>query len=157
MDIIKIEDNNFADNNKLSKMYVAFVRLIDELKKYEVDSEVIAFINSEIEKINSFSGKDKKFLKLFVHSQERILKLLETKLGLVTKKHYQNAWMSTGLAVGLSIGVAIGASTDNMGMMAVGLPIGIAIGMQLGKGKDKKVFEEGKQLDVEIENGVIVI
>ena len=155
MKILEIENNNFANNNKLNKMYIDFVKLIDEINKHEIPDRVIEEINTEIEKMNTFFGKDKKFLKVFVKSQLKILKILESNLGLVPKKHYQNTWMALGIAIGISIGVAIGA-TINMGMMAIGLPIGLGIGIFLGKKKDDEVLKQGKQLDIEIEQAFVI-
>ena len=149
MRILEIEKDNFANNKKLDKMYINFIKLVEEMNKHEIPDEVIEEINTEIEKMNTFSGKDKKFLKVFVKSQLKILKILEAKLGLVPKKHYQNTWMVVGIAIGISIGVAIG-STTNMGMMAIGLPIGLGVGIHLGKKKDDEALKQGKQLDVEI-------
>ena len=155
MKIIEIENNNFANNKKLNKIYVDFVKLFDEVNKHEIPEDIIKEINTEIEKINSFSGKDKKFLKVFVKSQLKTLRILEAKLGLVPKKHYQNTWMAVGIAIGISLGVAIGTAT-NMGMMAIGLPIGLGIGIHLGKKKDDEVLKQGKQLDVEIEQTFMI-
>jgi 3-oxoacyl-[acyl-carrier-protein] synthase III len=149
MRILEIENDNFANNKKLDKKYINFIKLVEEMNKHEIPDEVIEEINTEIEKMNTFSGKDKKFLKVFVKSQLKILKKLEAKLGLVPKKHYQNTWMVVGIAIGISIGVAIG-STTNMGMMAIGLPIGLGVGIHLGKKKDDEALKQGKQLDVEI-------
>jgi hypothetical protein len=149
MRILEIENDNFANNKKLDKKYINFIKLVEEMNKHEIPDEVIEEINTEIEKMNTFSGKDKKFLKVFVKSQLKILKILEAKLGLVPKKHYQNTWMVVGIAIGISIGVAIG-STTNMGMMAIGLPIGLGVGIHLGKKKDDEALKQGKQLDVEI-------
>lgn len=53
----------------------------------------------------------------------RILKLIEKELKLVPKNSYRNRWMA-------------------IGMSAFGVPI--------GAGMDKKAFEEGRQLDMEI-------
>jgi hypothetical protein len=51
---------------------------------------------------------------------------------------------------GIPIGVAFGASLGNMAFLGIGLPIGLATGIAVGSGMDKKAFEEGRRLDVEI-------
>ncbi len=51
---------------------------------------------------------------------------------------------------GVPLGVVFGASFGNMGFIGIGLPIGMVIGMALGVSMDKKAFEEGRQLDLEI-------
>ena len=53
-------------------------------------------------------------------------------------------------AFGIPLGVAFGASLDNMAFLGIGIPIGMAIGMAVGAGMDKKAFEEGRQLNLEI-------
>lgn len=56
--------------------------------------------------------------------------------------------------IGLPIGVAFGASIGNMGLLGIGLPIGMVIGLALGSGMDKKVSKEGRQLNIELKNGI---
>jgi hypothetical protein len=48
------------------------------------------------------------------------------------------------------LGVAVGLSLGNMGMIGLGFPIGMAVGIGVGSKMDKKAFEEGRQLDLEI-------
>lgn len=55
-------------------------------------------------------------------------------------------------AFGLPIGVAFGLSMGNIGLMGVGLPLGMAIGLAVGYLLDKKALNEGRQLNIEIEN-----
>ncbi len=155
MGLIEVYNKNFEGNVKLSEKLVVFQKLLEELDKHKLPEDVQDSINLEIEKINTFTGKDNKLLKVFVKSQLKILRILEAKLGLVPKKHYQNTWMAVGIAIGISIGVAIGTAT-NMGMMAIGLPIGLGIGLHLGKKKDEEVLKNGKQLDVEIEQSFVI-
>jgi len=59
--------------------------------------------------------------------------------------------LAVGMAVfGIPIGAALGASFRNMAFLALGVPIGMAIGIAVGTGMDKKAFEEGRQIDMEI-------
>ena len=155
MGLIEVYNKNFEGNEKLSEKLVVFQKLLEEVNKHKLPEDVQESINLEIEKINAFTGKDNKLLKVLVRSQLKTLRILEAKLGLVPKKYYQNTWMAVGIAIGISIGVAIGTAT-NMGMMAIGLPIGLGIGLHLGKKKDDEVFKNGKQLDVEIEQSFII-
>lgn len=53
-------------------------------------------------------------------------------------------------AFGLPVGVAIGLSIGNIGLLAIGLPIGMVIGIAVGTVMDKKAFDTGKQLEIEI-------
>jgi len=37
-----------------------------------------------------------------------------------------------------------------MGFLGIGIPIGMVIGMAIGAGMEQKAFEEGRQLDLEL-------
>ena len=83
----------------------------------------------------------------------RILKLIEKEQKLVPKNIYRNRWLAIGMsAFGIPFRVAFGISLGNMAFLAIGLPLGMAIGIAIGAGMDKKAFEEGRQLDLEITN-----
>lgn len=138
-------------NKKLVNAYNQFNGLLAELKKRELPSEIVTSINGEIEQISHTTESDKEFGKQIRKAQSGILKLLEKELKLVTKNHYRKVWMAIGVgAFGVPFGVAFGTSLQNMAFIGAGLPIGVAIGMAVGSGKDKKAFEEGRQLDLEI-------
>ena len=142
---------NIDQNKKLNNTYSQFGELLNELNKKELPNEVISSINSGIEEINSFKESEKGLRKLIRKAQSRIIKLIEKELKLVTKNHYRNTWLAIGMSVfGIPLGVAFGTSLGNMGFIGIGLPIGMAIGMAIGSGMDKKAFEEGRQLDLEI-------
>jgi drug/metabolite transporter (DMT)-like permease len=69
----------------------------------------------------------------------------------VTKNHYRNTWLALGMGVfGIPLGVTFGVSLGNMGLLGIGLPIGIVVGLAVGSVLDKKAFEAGRQLDLEI-------
>ena len=54
-----------------------------------------------------------------------------------------------GMSVfGLPLGVAFGASLGDF--LGIGLPVGMAIGIAVGMEMDRKAYENGKQLDLEI-------
>ena len=78
-----------------------------------------------------------------------LLSYLEKEHDLVPPAHYQNQWMSLGLAAfGLPIGVVMGTIMDNMAFIGIGLPLGLAIGLSIGSGKDKEAAREGRQLEM---------
>jgi hypothetical protein len=45
-------------DNKLKKKYENFDKLISELNKKEIPSEIVNLINQDIDEVNSFSGSD---------------------------------------------------------------------------------------------------
>jgi len=138
-------------HKKISRVYNQFDKLLVELRERELPEEIVISINSEIENMDLVSGSEKEMRKQIRRTQSRVLKLIEKKLKLVPKKHYLKTWLMVGMAVfGLPFGVAFGASFGNMGLLGVGLPIGMAIGIAVGSAMDKKAFDTGKQLDLEI-------
>ncbi len=83
--------------------------------------------------------------------------MIEKELKLVTKNHYRNTWLALGMAAfGIPLGVAFGTSLGNIAFIGIGLPNGLpnglAVGIAVGTGMDKKAFEEGKQMDLEIKH-----
>ena len=142
---------NIEQDTKLMDKYVNLEKLINELGKKEIPSEIANSVNQDIEEINSFSGSNKDLIKQFRRSQSNILKLIEKELKLIPKNFYRNRWMAIGLAVfGIPFGAAFGASLGNMAFLGIGIPIGMVVGMAIGAGMDKKAFEEGRHLDIEI-------
>lgn len=152
MEIKKLDKRSSIDQTKKLKCKIVhFEKLITELNKRKFSSEIVNYTNQNIEEVNSFSGSNKDLRKQICKSQSNILKLLEKELKLVAKNHYRTKWMILGMSMyGVPFGVAFGAILDNMGLIGVGLPIGMAIGMIMGAEKDKKAFEAGNQLDLEI-------
>lgn len=142
MKIEQLKDiKGIEENKRLLKAYKRLQALIEALTKREIPSEILNMINSDIQKINNFSGTDIELRKSLRKAYSSILKLLEKELGWVTKDHYRNLWMSIGVA----LGVAFSASFDNNGM---GLIIGLVVGLTVGLNLDKKAAQSGKQLDL---------
>ena len=142
---------NFDQNTKLISAYAQFDKLLTELKKKKLPEEIVNSINNGIDQLNSVSESEKELRKQIRVSQSSILKLIEKELKIVTKNHFRNTWLAVGMAVfGIPLGVAFGASLGNMAFLGIGLPIGMAIGIAVGSGMDKKAFEEGRQIDLEI-------
>tara|TARA_R110002049_G_scaffold7173_2_gene42558 strand:+ start:1039 stop:1503 length:465 start_codon:yes stop_codon:yes gene_type:complete len=139
------------ENEKLLNSYIQFDRLLTELKIKELSDEIISSINNGIDQINLSSDSEKELKKQIRKSQSDIIKMLEKELKLVTKNHYRNIWLALGMAAfGIPLGLIFGTSLGNMGFIGIGLPIGMGIGIAVGSSMDKKAFEEGRQLDLEI-------
>jgi len=144
-------DESLQKDVKLSKIANQFELLIEELKRKKLPDNLVQFINSKIEEINSINDSSKKLKSQIKKNQSKIIEQVEKKIKIVPKNHYRNTWLALGLAVfGVPIGVAFGTSLGNMGYIGIGLPIGMAIGIAIGTAKDKKAMEEGRQLDFEI-------
>jgi zinc transporter ZupT len=142
---------NFDLNSRLSKKYVQFQNLIDELRNRNLNDDIISIINDNVDLINSSLDSDNKFAKRLKNAQSKILKSIEKQHKLVTKNYYRNIWFALGIgAFGVPIGVTVGVITGNMAFIGIGIPIGFGIGLSIGTMMDQKIKEKGKQLDLEI-------
>ena len=142
---------DIQENKKLNDVYVRFCKLISELESKELPAEIVSVINKDIDELNSISDSGKIFKNQIRKTQLRIVRLIEKELKLVAKNHYRNTWLVLGMVIfGSSLGVGIGSSLGNMAFTGIGLPIGMIIGIVIGTGLDKKAFEEGRQLDLEL-------
>ncbi len=149
MEIKVLKDfTDFIDDKKYFRI-VNFNKLIEELRKRELENNIIERINLEIEKANRETERDRIFKQVFL-SSNNMIRLLANELKIVPKKYYQRQGLTIGIALGLPLGYLFAMSLKNLGLMGVGLPIGIGIGIAIGSGKDKKAFEEGRQLDVDM-------
>lgn len=154
MNIIELNPiSDLEKDPKLKGAYIQFEKLLFELRKRELPEELARSINQDIEALNSCFGSGGGTRKSIKQTQTRMIKLLEKELKVVPKNHYRNQWLALGMATfGIPFGVALGMSLGNMALLGIGLPIGLAVGIAAGSGMDKKAFEEGRQLDVEIRN-----
>jgi len=138
---------------KIFASYAQFNKLLMELRRKNLPDETVNSINDGIDKVNSVLESEKELRKQIKGTQSRIIKLIEKDQKLVTKNHYRNTWLAVGMAVfGIPLGAAFGASLGNMAFLGIGLPIGMVIGIAVGTGMDKKAFEEGRQIDLEIKH-----
>ena len=138
-------------NVKLKETYVQFEKLLFELRKRDLADGLVIYINKDIEEINSTSASGDELRKLIKKIQTRIIKLIEKEVKLVPKNYYRNVWLVLGMVVfGIPISVTFGSNLGNVAFSGIGLPIGLVIGFALGSGMDKKAFDEGRQLDIEI-------
>jgi len=152
MDIKQLDKRpDIQKDKKLQKNFDHCEKLIDELQKREIPSEIVSSLNWNIEEVNSFSGSNKGLRKQIRKSQSNIFKLLEKKLNIVPENFYRTRWLAIGMTVfGAPLGVVFGTGFGNMGFLGIGIPMGMVIGMAIGAGMDKKAFEEGRQLDLEL-------
>ena len=152
MEIIELKDiQNIGGDMKLMNSYTQFGELLKELRKKQLTPGIIESVNQDVEEINTTSLSGNGLRDLVIRKQAKILKQLEKELKIVPKNHYRNLWLVLGMsAFGLPMGVAIGLAIGNIGLLAIGLPIGMVIGLAAGTAMDKKAFNEGRQLDIEL-------
>ncbi|MFT5887015.1 MAG: hypothetical protein ACI9IP_003488 [Arcticibacterium sp.] len=142
---------DIEQDKRLHKAYTQFEKLVTELRKRELPSEIKIVINDGIEEINTSSKPGKGLRKQLRKTQTSLLNLLEKQLKVAPKNHYRNTWLAIGMgAFGIPFGAVFGAIMGNMGLIGIGLPIGMVIGMIIGTSMDKQALERGRQLDIEI-------
>ena len=140
-------------NTKVNEAYLQLKKLLSELGNRKLPDTMVTSINKEIEELNMNVNSGKELKKQIKKKQCTITKSLEKELKIVAKNHYRNYYMAIGMAAfGIPFGTAFGAALGNMAFIGIGLPIGMAVGIAIGTGMDKKAFEEGRQLDLEIKN-----
>ncbi|MCZ8227918.1 hypothetical protein [Flavobacterium sp.] len=154
MHIIELKERqDISENIKLSRKYAQLGNFLKELKKKELPLTVIEAVNNDIEAINSIPQTESGLTKSVTQKQAKIIKLLEKELKIVPINYYRNLWTALGLSVfGLPIGSIFGLTFRNGGLLGIGLPIGMLIGIVVGLQMDKKAFEEGRQLAIEIKD-----
>tara|TARA_A100000171_G_scaffold53080_1_gene76415 strand:- start:2267 stop:2725 length:459 start_codon:yes stop_codon:yes gene_type:complete len=139
------------NNTKLNNQYLHFEKFIAALKQKKLSNKVLTALNSSIEELNRVPDNELK--KELRKKQTSIIKILEKEMKIVPKNYYRNLWMALGMSIfGIPMGVVFGALFENMAFLGIGLPIGMAIGIAVGTQMDKKAFEEGRQLDVELKS-----
>jgi len=149
-DLNEVKDTSKSE--KLSKIYIQFQNILGELKKRELPDETIGFINKDIAEINTTPYIDKDLVKLLRKKLTKIIRILEKELKIVPKGYYKVLWSSKGICIfGLPVGIIFGLIImNNAGYLPIGFPFGMLVGRILGSSMDKKAFEEGRQLDVNI-------
>ena len=150
MEIIQLTKID-SSNPKIENSIVQFKKLIEILNTKNLPENIVKKINSEISILNSSEIVGNSFLHLLKKKQNTIAKLIEKELKLVPRNYYRNLWLVLGMSVfGLPLGVAFGLSIGNLGLLGIGLPIGMVIGLLVGSLMDKKAFESGRQIDIEL-------
>nr|WP_321410512.1 hypothetical protein [uncultured Carboxylicivirga sp.] len=147
---LEIRNEIYADN-RLHKKLNYFKKLIQELRKKDLSSDVASKINNVIDELNSFTGSNNALGKKLLKSKIFIIRLIEKELKLVPKNLYLIRWMAIGMsAFGVPMGISFGMMLNNMAFLGIGIPMGMVIGLAIGSAMDKKAAEEGRQLDIEM-------
>jgi len=134
-----------SQNKKYVKASIKMQNLIVALNKKEIPDEFNSIINADIKKLNSFFGTENQLIKLTKKTTSKILKLVDTKLKLVSKHHYRRV----GLVMGMLFGPIVTLPFDGFGYSGLGMILGMAVGIAIGTNLDNKAEKEGKQLGVD--------
>jgi hypothetical protein len=147
---LKEERQNIRSNIKLSRIYDQLGELLKELKNKKLPDKIIEAINQDIKELNSTTVTGNELRRLVKQKQSKIIKLVEKELKITPKNYYRSLWLVLGMSLGSGIGVVFGISVGNMAFLGIGIPIGMGIGIAIGTAMDKKAFEEGRQLNIEV-------
>lgn len=150
------ELEGLATSPKLRKAYTQFNELINELNNRDLHEDTIKLINIEVDSIHSSNSIEHTLINLIRIGQAKIIRLVEKKHKIVPKNYYRKFWLVLGMSTfGLPLGVVVGVVImENIGMLAIGLPLGMIIGHAVGSIMDKKAFKEGRQLNIDLKNGL---
>ncbi|MCU4164637.1 hypothetical protein [Carboxylicivirga caseinilyticus] len=130
--------NNINSDNRLHKKLNYLKKLLLELSKKDLPSDIVGKINSVIEELNSFTGSNNALGKKLLKSKIYIIRLVEKELKLVPKNLYLIRWMAIGMSVfGVPMGVSFGMALSNMAFLGIGIPIGMVLGLAIGSAMDK--------------------
>lgn len=139
----------FIYDKSVLKAFNKIDKSISVIGNLPLSDTSISLINKDIEEINSYEGKLKKYRNKLIVKNHNILELVRKNHGYVHEKYYQNQWMAIGMSTfGISFGVVFGMLFDNIGLLGMGLPFGMLLGIVIGKEKDKKAKQEGKQINI---------
>jgi hypothetical protein len=153
MNIIELKERqDISGDIKLSRVYDQLGELLKELKNKELPDKIIDSINQDIEELNATTIAGKELSRLVKKKQTKIITLVEKELKIIPKNYYRSLWLAFGMSLGICIGVAFGISIGNLAFLGLGLPIGLGIGIAVGTAMDKKAFDEGRQLNIEIKD-----
>lgn len=154
MHIIQLKEiPNAAMSAKSNLYYTQIEYILNDLSGRDLPDYIVQSINVAVEELNAATKTDYALQKLLKQKQKDVVTLLEKEMKIVPINYYRNLWMVVGMAAfGMPLGIAFGTAIGNLGMMAIGIPIGMVIGIAVGTQLDKKAFEEGRQLSVEIKN-----
>jgi membrane protein insertase Oxa1/YidC/SpoIIIJ len=149
--IISLQKTETIDSNKrFARDFYSFQSLIDALNKKDIPADLTTSINQIIIFINSMHASDKIVIRRIEEGKNKILEMVERRLGLVRKKQYHNYWITMGVTLyGLPVGVVLYFLSGNLAFIIPGLPIGMLIGIWVGNRKDRKAETNGKQLEIE--------
>lgn len=151
MDLKAIKKPAAPASSRQQKLFEQFENLLSELSKKDIPEDILILLNKHIEELNAEVDTSRKPYRAIKKKQSIIIKSVEKSLKIVPKHFYRTTWMAIGMAAfGIPMGAAFGASMGNMSLLAMGIPIGMAVGMTVGAGMDKKAFNEGRQMDIEI-------
>lgn len=148
-----IDRPNLASNSKVTALYTQFKLLLNALEKRNLPSDVVQFINREVELLNSMKDDAKSLAKSTKDSQSKIVKLVGKQLKIVPKNYYRKLWLVLGMSsFGIPLGVVFGMSIGNIALLGTGIPIGMGIGVLIGTKLDNKAYKEGRQLNIELKH-----
>ncbi|MBI9071082.1 MAG: hypothetical protein JEY94_05765 [Melioribacteraceae bacterium] len=144
---LNIKDFNKSNEN-IQREIISFKNLIAQLEMKELSLEVITLINIEITRFNNCSALTKDFIKILRKKRKLILQNIRVKQSIYPKKYFSQNWTALGMiAFGPCIGVILSGKFDSWLMILAGIFLCSFIGGLAGYLMDKKVSNNGKQIN----------
>lgn len=151
MKIIDLKEMTQIDGDKrIKKIHTYLSKLIIDLKARELPNDVLESINTEIAKVNALHESKNDWGKQLKKCKTNILKLIERKLQLVPKHHFQNLWMVYGMMAGIIFSTILSTMeySSTWSSLGMGISIGMLFGLVAGKNRDEKAKAMGHQLNL---------
>ncbi|MCL2028427.1 MAG: hypothetical protein FWG79_08085 [Bacteroidales bacterium] len=161
MNIIELKEKpNISNDVKLDRIYAVFQNFLEELRKRDWSNHPIEAvnrdaeaINRDIEKINSSSYTSNALRNLLKYKLGNIIMILRQNHKVVPQNYYRNQWTILTV-IPLCPFILWITTTTTMNdwipsvIISMGLIVAFIIGRSVAKNKDRKAFEEGRQLNI---------
>ncbi len=135
-------------SDKLNNQLRNFNQLLDAFRQHDIPESAADVINTAVNNLNHMSPDDPNLRSQVKLAKKRLIEYSVKHLNLIPREYYLKQWMAIGMSVfGIPIGIAFGTALGNMAFLGAGLAMGLPLGMAVGKQKDQKVADEGRQLD----------
>lgn len=139
-------------NSRIGKRYKQLEALLGELDRRDIKDPFLSNLNRTIDSFNA-NTTNENWKKQVRKAHAAVIKTMSKDSDFRTIHQNRNTWMAVGMAAfGIPLGAAFGAALGNMAFIGIGMPVGMAIGIAVGTAMDKKVKEEGRQLDIELKH-----
>jgi dolichol kinase len=149
MNIIELKERtDLAQDVKLTRVYAVFQEFLAEIKTRKFPNQFIEAVNRDIEEINLSSKTDFALRDLIRAKMKNIVMLLKQNHNIALENYYRNKGLSIAMFLGLYpllLLILNGAVLPAIGVFVATIGMAV-IGINFGDRKDKKAFEEGRQL-----------
>jgi F0F1-type ATP synthase assembly protein I len=137
-----------TDNKRETKVYKAFIEILDNLKNRDLTEDQLLLIEDEIKILNLISNPENK--KRYFSKRLVVFKqFLKDEFSLISEGYYTAIGISLGMCFGMAIGTSIGVVGSSVGLAlgsTLGMIIGLIVGLVIGRNKDTEAEKNNRVL-----------